>query len=149
MIRSLFIAFSLLCLTNCQTQKIDSEKSSSENIESQNGRSIILNQGEFKKIPNTNLTAKYIQITEDSRCPEDVTCVWQGLAKVEIELSSDTARPQVIELSTMDFEGSNAKQTKVFNDYAITLLQVSPLRNKDGSRSTIKNGIEISVKKNN
>lgn len=149
MIRSLFLSIGIIGLISCQTQKIDTEKSSDNNTQTQNSSSLILKQGELKKIPNTNLKAKYIQMTEDSRCPEDVTCVWQGLAKVELELSSHVSRPQVIELSTMDFEGSNAKQTKIFDDYEITLERVSPWRNKDGGPSSVKNGIEISFKKAN
>lgn len=142
MIRPLFLAMSIIGLTSCQTQKINTENSSDISE-----TSIILKQGESIKIAKTNITAKYLTITEDSRCPEDVTCVWQGLAKVELELSRKGSTPQVIELSTMDFEGSNARQTKIFEGYAVTLNHVSPWRNHDGSPSTVKNGIEISLKK--
>lgn len=147
MLRSLFLSIILISLISCQTQKINTNKSSDENLQNENRISIILKQNESKKIPKTNLIAKYIQITEDSRCPEDVICVWQGLAKIELELSSNTSRPQVIELSTMDFESAQAKQTKIFDNYEITLEHVSPWRNQDGSPSTVKNGIEISLKK--
>jgi len=33
-------------------------------------------------------SVKFIQVLDDSRCPTDVTCVWAGQAKVQIELQA-------------------------------------------------------------
>jgi hypothetical protein len=33
-------------------------------------------------------SVKFIQVLDDSRCPTDVTCVWAGQAKVQIEFQA-------------------------------------------------------------
>ncbi len=57
----------------------------------------------------------------DSRCPEGVTCFWQGEATVRIRLENSVA--DTLELSTYD----NVKDT--LNNYSIELLDVSPYPN--------------------
>lgn len=61
-----------------------------------------------------------ITITEinDSRCPSDVVCVWQGEALVKINL--ETSVTHEIELSTYD----NRKDT--IDSFSIELLDVLP-----------------------
>jgi len=34
-----------------------------------------------------NATIKFVKVLEDSRCPKDVTCVWEGQAKVLVEMT--------------------------------------------------------------
>lgn len=144
MIRSLFLSFGLLCLLNCQTQKTTDSNSSST---STNQKNIELELGKSIKIVNTNLIAKYLGITEDSRCPEGVTCVWQGLAIVEVEIKTPASKPQTIHLSTMDFEPLKAQKTEPVFGYNITLENVLPGRKSDENQKEAKNHITVSVQK--
>ncbi|HET8886656.1 MAG TPA: hypothetical protein VFM70_09930 [Salinimicrobium sp.] len=36
-----------------------------------------------------NIRLKFVNVISDSRCPEDVTCVWPGEAEVFLELKKD------------------------------------------------------------
>lgn len=148
MIRSLFLALALLCLINCQTQKTtDSNSSNTSTNQESDQKNTDLELGKPIKIAKTNITAKYLRIIEDSRCPEGVTCVWQGLAIVEIEVKTPTSKPQIIQLSTMEFQGKNAKQTENIFGYNITLENVLPGKSTDQNAKNAKNHITVSVQK--
>jgi len=41
--------------------------------------------GETAKIGDA--TVKFVQVLEDSRCPLDVTCIWAGRARVQLEVA--------------------------------------------------------------
>lgn len=61
-----------------------------------------------------------LTITEinDSRCPSDVVCIWQGEAIVKLKVEADITN--IIELSTFD------NQTDTVGSYSISLINVSP-----------------------
>ena len=63
---------------------------------------------------------------EDSRCPKDVKCIWQGNAKAEIELTGIYTRPFTMELSTINDAKKGFSNSKQFNGYLISLVEVSP-----------------------
>jgi hypothetical protein len=42
-----------------------------------------------------NLTLKLLRVTEDSRCPQDVQCIWAGTFKVEVESVSGMGQVRV------------------------------------------------------
>jgi len=37
-------------------------------------------------IESENLSIKFVNVAEDSRCPVGVQCVWPGQAKIELEI---------------------------------------------------------------
>ena len=46
-----------------------------------------------------NATVKFVKVLEDSRCPKDVTCVWEGRARVLVEMT-ETGKDKIdLELS--------------------------------------------------
>ncbi len=53
-----------------------------------------------KTVTKDKLTLKFISVLEDSRCPEDVNCVWAGNAKVQIKLRSRRGISKTFELNT-------------------------------------------------
>jgi carboxymethylenebutenolidase len=58
---------------------------------------------------------------EDSRCPADVLCIWQGEAKVEINVRQDSEDLGDFVLSTL------APQANlIFDDFTIRLVEVQP-----------------------
>ena len=67
---------------------------------------------------NDNTVKLTITEINDSRCPSDVVCVWQGEALVKIKV--ETSEINTIELSTFD----NPKDT--VDSFSIELVQVSP-----------------------
>jgi hypothetical protein len=51
------------------------------------GASFTLAPGETAAVRGTDARLTFKRVTEDSRCPVDVTCVWAGDAKIEITIS--------------------------------------------------------------
>ena len=60
-------------------------------------------------------------VTDDSRCPVDVTCVWEGDAKVAVEVLTPTPRAEH-ELHTSGRDSHQARH----GAYSITLVKLEP-----------------------
>ena len=86
------------------------------------GREFTLAPGQSAVVDdNLRLTLK--SVTDDSRCPVDVTCVWEGDAKVSVDVITPTPRAEH-ELHTTGRESHEAKH----GDYRITLVKLEPAR---------------------
>ena len=84
------------------------------------GREFTLAVGQSAVVgDDVRLTLK--SVTDDSRCPVDVTCVWEGDAKVSVEVITPSPRAQH-ELHTTGRESHEAKH----GDYRITLVKLEP-----------------------
>jgi len=55
------------------------------------GASFTLAPGETAAVRGTDARLTFKRVTEDSRCPVDVTCVWAGDARIEITISRNGA----------------------------------------------------------
>ena len=51
------------------------------------GLSFALAPGQTAEIKRSDTRITFRQVREDSRCPTDVTCVWEGDAKVEVVIA--------------------------------------------------------------
>lgn len=69
--------------------------------------------------PSQNLSIKLLEISQDSRCPSDVQCIWQGEAVLSLSIQKNDSQ-QIFSLSTV-----NSPFKNVFG-YNITLLSVEP-----------------------
>jgi hypothetical protein len=63
------------------------------------GASFTLAPGESAAVKGTDARITFKRVTEDSRCPVDVTCVWAGDAKIEITISRNGAADETRILS--------------------------------------------------
>ena len=63
------------------------------------GASFTLAPGETAAVRGTDARLTFKRVTEDSRCPVDVTCVWAGDAKIEITISRNGAADETRVLS--------------------------------------------------
>ena len=52
----------------------------------QPGEDFTLRVGATATIPSAELSLTFLAVTGDSRCPEDVVCVWAGSAPVQLRL---------------------------------------------------------------
>ncbi len=72
-----------------------------------------------------NIGISFLEVAEDSRCAVDVTCVWEGNARVLLHLrmlpSGEVAR---VELNTNESLG----RTVEFGGYEVTLADLKPDR---------------------
>ena len=48
-----------------------------------------LKLGEATEVGSQGLSIEFVEVVEDSRCPSDVTCIWEGRAKVLIAVAVD------------------------------------------------------------
>ena len=80
--------------------------------------------GQTVAIPDTRLKVTFQSVAEDSRCPEDVTCVWAGNAKVVLVVRGGGGpRATTINLNT----GLNPKHLS-YKGYDIKLVELNPHR---------------------
>jgi len=122
--------FALLFLTNCNAQKEikNSEKVVTKDLKSKNieGKIIYFTEGENKFLEEYQMNVTFKTISEDSRCPEGVNCVWEGAAVANIEFMGTATRPMTIPLATTENEGRNYHKSTFFNGYTISLVEVNP-----------------------
>lgn len=89
-----------------------------------NNNTVTIEINKKVKIPNANITLEFANILEDSRCPANVNCVWQGIAILDIHATSQQA-PANFELATMDFEPKKASQSFSYAGYRFTLQSLT------------------------
>ena len=53
------------------------------------GTSFTLAPGQAAAVNGTDVRLTFRQVREDSRCPVDVTCVWEGDAKIDVVISRE------------------------------------------------------------
>ena len=115
----LYAAPFLLLMSNCKTQTSKPETSVVSN------NTIKIDLEKQVKIPNSKITLKFKEVTEDSRCPVDVTCVWEGVATVNIEASSGN-QTNNFSVGTRDFLAKNISKSFSFSGYRFTVTELIP-----------------------
>ncbi|WP_336958722.1 hypothetical protein [Chryseobacterium contaminans] len=152
------ILFSLgiFALTGCDAQKkakttskTSEMTSNSTKPDEQKNDVIYLSEGENKFLPEYKMNITFKGISEDSRCPEGVNCIWAGVALAQVEVMGTSTRPVLLNLASMDFPNKNYHQSAEFNGYTITLQEVTPYP-KAGGAEELKGKYKIGVSiKNN
>ena len=67
------------------------------------------------------LTITFLRVTQDSRCPSDVTCVWSGDAEVVLELVTRESGSQTVTVHT-----HVEPRTATAVGYAVRLVDLDP-----------------------
>ncbi|MCO6491724.1 MAG: hypothetical protein J5I98_25135 [Phaeodactylibacter sp.] len=107
------VAFSFAC-----------EKSENRNpLDFQLGQSFELDFDETGHCTCCNLSVHFADVLEDSRCPSDVECVWEGQARVQLNLDLAEGR-DTIELTWRAGHGELASDT--VDNFIFELLDVAP-----------------------
>ena len=125
----------------------DKEAQETAKAEQQNTSNVIyFKEGEnkFLKEYETNITFK--QITEDSRCPKDVNCIWAGVATAEIEVMGLHTRPVTMKLSTVNDANKNYHKSQNFNGFSISLVELGPETTSDKGFKALKGSYKIGLK---
>jgi hypothetical protein len=65
------------------------------------GEEFFLAMGESVGVNGGDFTVEFSRVLEDSRCPMNARCVWEGNARIALEVR-EAARRQVIELNTSE-----------------------------------------------
>ncbi|MDX1674027.1 MAG: hypothetical protein R3314_04400 [Longimicrobiales bacterium] len=83
---------------------------------------LTLAPGETADVAELSLT--FVAVTEDSRCPVDVACFWEGYALVHVDAVVGTAE-QRLTLGTLDLPNGVSRSATV-EGYRITLTGLEP-----------------------
>ncbi len=118
-IKLLICAPLLLIMSNCKTQTSKAETSVVTN------NTLTIGLEKQVKIPNSKVSLQFKEVTEDSRCPVDVTCIWEGIATVNIEGISGTQKTN-FQVGTRDFLPKNVSKSFNFSGYRFTLTDLKP-----------------------
>lgn len=142
-------SFALLFLTSCNAQKdaknpekVTTKNSKNKNIE---GKVIYFTEGENKFLSEYQMNVTFKNISEDSRCPEGVTCVWQGAAVANIEFMATTSRPMTIPLATTENAARNYQKSTNFNGYKISLVEITPAATAGENAKTLVGKYRIGI----
>jgi hypothetical protein len=84
------------------------------------GREFTLQVGETARIEGTSLRIAVTKVAEDSRCPVDVQCVWEGDAAVSVVITDSAARSYELHTS-----GRYAREV-TDGAYQVSLVRLDP-----------------------
>ncbi|MFN1215496.1 hypothetical protein ACKW6Q_00805 [Chryseobacterium kwangjuense] len=107
---------------------------------------IYFNLGENKFLTKYEMNVTFKGISEDSRCPEGVNCIWAGVAVAQVEVMGTYSRPMVLELATTENAGRNYHQSEVYNGYTISLQEVTPFPKSEGGVKALEGKYRIGIK---
>jgi len=98
--------------------------SAGKDIPAELGTEFELPYGTTAVIPSENLEVTFWNIPEDSRCPTDVVCIWEGQARVVLRVNQKGETPGELEL--IDRAGNKELATGELGGYTFRLLGVEP-----------------------
>lgn len=107
---------------------------------------IYLKEGENKFLKAYEMNVTFKRIVEDSRCPKDVQCVWQGTAVAEVEFMGLYTRPVTLQLSTVSNAQKGFYKAQDFNGYTISLISVGPEVTTSKGKQELKGNYEIALR---
>lgn len=86
-----------------------------DNDEVSIGQEFSLQIGESASIRGEELQISFLEVTEDSRCPKDVTCVWEGRVSCMVEITYRESLHRII----LTEPGSTSWPAENFQEYKI------------------------------
>jgi len=86
----------------------------------QKPETVTVKAGKQRSASKSKLKIKFVSVVEDSRCPENVQCVWAGNAKIKVTVTS--ARGS----ETFEMNTGMGPQGNQFDGWAINLESLTP-----------------------
>jgi len=75
-------------------------------------------------IESENIRVTFLNVTEDSRCPSDVVCVWEGQVTILLNIMHNDQ--DLGDLALTIRGGDETLAAKTFDGYSVQLMQVEP-----------------------
>ena len=132
---SVLLIFSALIFTNCQDKSMESFTMDTP---------FMLNVGEMNLNPDALMTLNFVEMKEDSRCPEDVTCMWEGRVVVVMEAVLEGKTKETFLLSTSN-RMKDAGTAYTVGNYQIQMVSVKPSRGAQANEIP-KDSYQVEVK---
>jgi hypothetical protein len=85
--------------------------------------------GQTARIEGEKIEIEFADVTEDSRCPVNVTCVWEGQVTIALDISIGGKQPAYYHLTRRAVHEELASAN--IDGYSMTLLKVKPPKTKD------------------
>jgi hypothetical protein len=85
------------------------------------GQPFSLRVNQTANIEPAGINVTFVNVTEDSRCPSDVECVWAGQVSIVVDVSAPGGNSQL----DLTLSGGQS-ETKSFGNYSIRLVDVQP-----------------------
>jgi hypothetical protein len=82
--------------------------------------------GTSKTAKTGKISIKFVEVIEDSRCPEDANCIWAGNAKIKVTVSRNGRDRQTFELNTSLPNDNSGDHFISYNGLKITLIGLTP-----------------------
>ena len=82
---------------------------------------LTLAYGEERSVGGSVLMVSFVRVVEDSRCPVDVVCVWEGNAQIELGIRMGMGPTFPLQMNT-----TLAPRFTDWNDIRVTLLELLP-----------------------
>lgn len=87
------------------------------------------------------ISVKFLELIEDSRCPDGVNCIWAGVAKIKVRLSKN-GKSSVFELNT-----NQGDKPAVFQGYSFALTGLEPRQSTTSKYSPSAYSATLAVSK--
>ncbi len=127
---------SIICLIGISLGSSCNEPSTTSNNTEVFGDTLQLNYQETLLFPND--VALSFQSINDSRCPIDAVCFWQGVAEVGLNLSTQSGGTTDFIMSYLGLCEENCCSPEEVGNYKIELLEVLPYPDLSGIPVTIE-----------
>jgi hypothetical protein len=81
-----------------------------------------------KSINLHGLIVKFVEVTEDSRCPKYVNCIWAGRAIVQLEITDEIGSVQNKSIILGEIRGNESNDKTVYrkDGYFIEVISLNP-----------------------
>lgn len=88
------------------------------------GKQLKLRVGQRTVLKGESLRIKFVAVSNDSRCPKNVTCVWAGNAEVLLEVGPRSGRGKSLKVNTN--ASRQLSDEGKYGRYTVKLLELSP-----------------------
>ncbi len=118
----------LLGCTSPSTDPAEIVAGSESRVEVRSGDTFTLAPGQRAMVRGAGLEIRFIEVAADSRCPLDVTCIWEGDAEVTVE----TAQGSVERSFVLHTAGApTSSRPAELDGYTLELVGLEPLPRSD------------------
>jgi hypothetical protein len=121
------------------------KEQNSASVNKNNSEIIYFKEGQNQFLKEYEMNVTFKGITEDSRCPKEVNCIWQGVATAEIVVMGLATRPMTLKISTANNPNKGLFKTQSFNGYIISMVSISPETTSEKGFKALKGNYKIGL----
>jgi len=103
-------------------QESFAQSSEPMSVEASLDSEFVLQINQSAQIKSEDISVTFLNVTSDSRCPSDVTCIWQGQAAIELDVQKGGLESTV----SLSIGGDSSPEESIFDSYMIQLVDISP-----------------------